>query len=344
MGFSRAQLEALPLKTLETLCQLILSEVEPVTPLDFWLCAVIAMEELAQYNASTLISEDLALLEAHPTPGVHGELFRPVRDKDRLVQVLASQGYRTDWFDLLPEEDPYRLYWLCRRTTVIFPWQMLLKSVPKAYPYLSRLKAIETYLIDMPDLSASMLLQFQVYPVKALILLEGATEALLIPAMAQALGYNLQAEGIEAVAVGGKNQMLENYVYYAERLNGPICIVLDKDAEPLLPDLSYYRRPQDRIFVLQEGEFEDLYAMDWIVQTVNEHYQPDQEMTENHFAQATGGRVETLQILWQELGLGEFNKVAFAEKLAETLTHERLMSPAMKRLITDIIETKRDAR
>src|SRR5262249_48596616 len=144
--------------------------------------------------------------------------------------------------------------------------------------------------------------------------------------------------GVEVLAVGGKNQMLETYVYYGERLKGPICIVMDKDAENLVPDLNYYRRTNDKIFILEEGEFEDLYDNDWIVKTIQAHYQPTQPVTDKHRAHLESGhRVKVLQDLWYELGLGEFDKVTFAEHLAETLTTEQLLSESMKQLVKDIL-------
>jgi hypothetical protein len=366
---SKYQLSLLPMITIETLAKWVfsislgVSYNAPVTGEDVCLTAICAIEDWLQHDSAALVSEDLAQLEAHPLGSMHADYFRLSPDWQKLSRFLEGQGY-IPIISGIDGLDSYFLYWFCRKTSVILPWAKLLgkltKSTGTQYPFLSRLKhireAVKKNTPNFPKTPAacvghvaeiiSWVRGFSVYskqcrvvrPVNVLVLLEGATETLLIPAIARAMGYNLYEDGIDVLGVGGKNQMLETYVYYAERLKGPICVVMDKDAEDLVPDLNYYRRPNDKVFILEQGEFEDLYDNGWVVHTIQAHYQPTQPITEKHWAHLdSGSRVKVLQDLWHELGLGEFDKVTFAEHLAETLTNEKLLSEAMKNLVGDIL-------
>jgi hypothetical protein len=177
-------------------------------------------------------------------------------------------------------------------------------------------------------------------PIQELVLAEGSTEELLIPAVARALKYDLNREGILVLSVGGKNQMLQQYVAYAEQLAVPISIVLDKDAQNMLPDLAFYQRPGDEIFILEEGEFEDIYSWDLVVKTVNQCYHTTRTLTVSELKQRDGeSRVKVLQRLWPELGLGLFDKVEFAQRLTQTVTQANV-SPSMRKLVERIIQAK----
>jgi hypothetical protein len=381
--FSKTMLQTLPLKTVELLAQLVFqTSAEPFVTegasdpaaVDFVLSLMMAIEEAEQYDLLALVSEDLAVMEAHQQGGLHGFYFKPNRNTEHLAHVLQAQGYRNDFMAFAPDVlEPYLAYWLCRRLTVIFPWTALLQGYSDehavVFPYLYRLGKVQAFMsqeldttldITQPEVIIQQLVpQIDVWireefprfsqeariptPIQELVLAEGSTEELLIPAISKALGYNLDYEGIMIQSVGGKNQMLQQYVQYAEQLTVPICIVLDKDAQSLLPDLSYYQRPQDNIFILEEGEFEDIYALELIVKTVNEYYQPNHPLTLNSLRKMEGSsRVKVLQTLWQDLGLGIFDKVEFAQHLVQTINHKKLLSPPMKRLVERIIEAKQN--
>ncbi len=378
---SKTQIQTLPLKTVEELSRLILQTatehvgITDTDGVDLVLSLLNALEETAQYDLQALVSEDLALLETHQMRGIHGYFFKPGHNLESLQELLGSQGYRVDLVQAAPKAmDPNLIYWLSRKLTVIFPWSAVLDrfDLEKAhiFPQLYRLSLIRRYILEHLDrrepLDAEAILtqvipmvqtwMTEVFPrfsqeahfarpIQELVLAEGSTEELLIPAIAKAMGQDLHYEGILVVSVGGKNQMLQQYVDYAEHLSVPISIVMDRDAQSLLPDLAHYQRDEDHIFILEEGEFEDIYALPLIVKTINEHYRPVQTVTLEQLRRRDGAsRVKMLQSLWQELGMGWFDKVEFAQNMVHTLTHEALVSPPMKHLIQRIIETKRHGR
>ena len=346
---------------------------------DAWLSLIISAEELLQYDLTALVSEDLALLESHAQGNLHDAFFKPGQRLERVSHLLESQGYRTDLLLADAPETMDLVYWLSRRLTNPLPWTRILACLSSAsqdtanrtediFPYLARLARIDAFLKTQPTLYAAQrwdgtfLLhealpqcmswirsEFRAFsaeshvprPVEELVLAEGSTEELLLPAVAKVLGVNPNYEGILIQSVGGKNQMLQQYVTYLERLAVPITIVMDRDALPLQPDLDYYRRSQDRLFILEEGEMEDLYDRELIVKTVNEHYAPSRPLTLALLQEWKGrSQVKTLQTVWQELGLGLFDKIEFAQALVETMNHEKWISPPMKQLVSDILAAK----
>lgn len=347
---------------------------------DWILTLINSMEESCQYNLSALVSEDLALLESHQKGGLHGYFFKPSRNREQLAQLLQSQGY---WDGLMQVSitdteplEPHFAYWLCRRLTLPLPWSAILelfkRERPERFPYLHRLSGIKSYLSEVLDLSLpeqpteelvnELLPRIRDWigevfpefsqranvprPIQAIVLVEGSTEELLIPASARALGYNLDREGIFIQPVGGKNQMLQQYINYIEHLAVPISIVLDRDAHSMRPDLAYYQRPQDQILILEEGELEDIYALDPIVKTINKYYQPHPLLTLAGFRKMEGseGRVKTLQALWHDLGLGLFDKIEFAQYLAQSLRSGKQVSSPMKYLIQKLVEAKQHVK
>ncbi len=381
---SRNQLAMLPIKTIELLAQMVAEvSIQQLHPqrlphqqaMDCLLTMIIAVEESRQFAMESLVSEDLALLEAHQQGSLHGYFFKPSKDWELLAHVLQTQGFQTGLAGHDPQSvDLHLAYWLCRRLTVCFPWSGILNLFPVEYaetfPYLFRLYRIYQNLLekekalDDGSVAPARLLEnwlgrieewekneFPIFsqqahipaPVSVMVLAEGSTEELLLPALAQALDTDLDREGILIQPVGGKNQMLQQYVNYSEYLSVPIIVLMDKDAAPLLPDLNYYRREQDQIFILEEGEFEDIYALELIVKTVNEQYMPGKPLTLKMLKDAEAendSRVKTLQYLWAELGLGLFDKVNFAQAMARTIREEKRLSPPMEQLMRTIIAAK----
>lgn len=94
--------------------------------------------------------------------------------------------------------------------------------------------------------------------IRKLILVEGATEEILLPKFAQLSGYDFEKEGAFLIASGGKNQVVKDYLFHRENLNLKIAVILDADAKEQIDGIGGVLRKQDRVLLLQEGEFEDL--------------------------------------------------------------------------------------
>ena len=201
-------------------------------------------------------------------------------------------------------------------------------------------------------------------PIQRLVLVEGSTEEVILPAMASVLGLDAEYNGIHIEAVGGKNQMLSTYVHHAEQRACPITVILDADARALIEDLAHYQRPRDQLICLEQGELEDLYPPSLIAATLNAHYDPHplleesdiltfaQDVASMQLAQRLAKAKEdamsgygpqtnnsaVLKILFNHYGWRTFDKVRFAQQLAQTLSAdfsrpEQLARPDFKPLV-----------
>lgn len=166
------------------------------------------------------------------------------------------------------------------------------------------------------------------YPVRLVIFVEGATEELLLPLFAQKIGLDFAKSGVYIIPAGGKNQVAKLYKEYCDRLNIPVLILFDADAREIAFDLNKELYPKDRIFILKEGEFEDIISKPLIVKAINEFY----HLT-THISQADiegeSPMTYKLHLLWKEKGLGEFDKIKFAKLISENINDRNDISPTM---------------
>jgi hypothetical protein len=157
-----------------------------------------------------------------------------------------------------------------------------------------------------------------------ILLVEGATEAILLPRFAALLGFNFARAGAMVVAAGGANQVAKRYLYLKEVLKLPIFVVLDRDAEAQNEILQGSVRTDDHIHLLADGEFEDVLTNEAFLPLLNQYIQsvtlsdtiaiPDEEFT------TVSTRKRTLERLWRVHDMGKFDKVGFAKFVAGELT------------------------
>ena len=345
------------------------------TSIDAWLTVLMALEDLETYQADTLLHADLSLLATYHQGGLHGERFRASgHTSEKLQHLLQAEGYNTHYFTLSNVDNVALLYWLSRRLQFVWPWQSILALLPpqthasrwlslyryqqianilSAHPFFSTNQCSPTTVtqglehfktLQVTELNAIGQMLGVSSPLRVLVLVEGNTEVLVLPAIAKTLGIDLTAEGIEVIPVGGKSQMLNAFLNFTEILKVPIVVVLDQDASALKPDLDYYCRPHDRI-VLLSGEIEDTYSQELIEKTIHQFYLSETIPIQLEQAEApsTSNTVGTLEKFWQQHGLGRFHKITFATQLSKVLQAEQMVSPAMKVVIEQIFEA-REAR
>jgi hypothetical protein len=312
---------------------------------------------------------------------MHSYYYRDSLSRANMITFLAGHGYRTDFLEIADPEksdteaDLQLAYFACRQLSHSLPWAELLARLSRAdlekFPRLAWLQAVQALLqkqpwirtplngqtlpamaaqlkhllhsADMAELSAQANLP---RPVRELVIVEGETEKLLLPLFAQAMGLDFNRLGIEILPAGGKNHVLSLYKTHAQTLKAPICVILDSDAAEIAQELQGFRREQDCIFQIEEGEFEDLYDLGLTLKTINRHYQPFPEVTPTRYqeiadAQNARGRVQALKALWQAYNLGSFDKIEFAGKYADTFTppHKNKVYPQPPEAIRRLIDT-----
>ncbi|WP_373531869.1 TOPRIM nucleotidyl transferase/hydrolase domain-containing protein [Vampirovibrio sp.] len=383
-GLSKKALETLPLHSLETIYVNLWRAWfgDDITLADEWLSLFLLAEDLDGFQLSAMVEQDVEQLGLRDQGAMHSYYYRGALSKEQMATFLTGHGYRTDYLGATQKLEIS--YLLCRRLTRPLPWSALLNKLEpadlKRYPRLAYLKALyealgqKKWIVQpiTPDTAFAQLNQLSQWlnhkdfsrmgaayhlprPVKALVIVEGETEKLLLPMFAQAMQLDFNLLGIHLLPAGGKNHVLSIYRQQAQTLNCPIFIVLDQDAGAIAQEIRTNFRQGDYIFTIQEGEFEDLYDMALVLKTINLHYQPYPEVTAYSFLKLTEeskakGRVQALKVLWQSYNLGSFDKIDFAIKYTETfqqsqLSKEVLAPPkAIRRLIETILTVRHSSK
>lgn len=178
------------------------------------------------------------------------------------------------------------------------------------------------------------------YPIKEVILVEGITEEILLPAFAKFLGYDFYAKGVQVIAAGGKNQVVKMYYKLQEELKIPIFVLLDKDAEENINQIKPKLRDTDRIHLVSCGEFEDLLPKSLIVKTVNVHFKNFVNIAEDDLLKDMQ-TAKVLEELFKTKGLHEFKKAEFAKLVRENITDISDVSAEIKAIIREISLTNK---
>ncbi|MDH4379501.1 MAG: ATP-dependent endonuclease [Vampirovibrionales bacterium] len=229
-------------------------------------------------------------------------------------------------------------------------YQALLKSPPASWQRLSwpqRVEYLQTLINPAVDLPATysetietlpMLKATRCRPIRCVLLVEGTSEVVLLPAVAHALGCPLAHHKIQLVAVGGKSLMLKAYHQLAGFISPPIIAVLDADGateQRHLAEAMGNSNTRDSALILPEGTLEDALSDALIAETLNQYYDPPEPLTTADMAaRRCAGKhgnqtITALETLFNDWELAsprkgshkgkQFNKVDFAYHVAQTL-------------------------
>lgn len=207
-----------------------------------------------------------------------------------------------------------------------------LKLIPEDCPInLKWLKSLSTD-ANLDEMRKQHLLKF---PIRKIILVEGITEEILLPAFSKFLGYDFYAEGIQIIAAGGKNQVVKMYYELSEDVKVPIFILLDKDAEENINQIRPKLRSIDKIHLVSCGEFEDLLSKSLIVKTVNTHFENFMAISEADLSEALP-TAKILEEIFKTKGLHEFKKAEFAKLVRENISENTDISAEIYQIIAEI--------
>ncbi|MBE7707880.1 MAG: ATP-dependent endonuclease [Cyanobacteria bacterium SIG27] len=154
------------------------------------------------------------------------------------------------------------------------------------------------------------------YPIEKIILCEGQTEHTLLETIFKKLNYDINQNGVLILPAGGKNQVARKYYSMLEYVKLPFFILLDKDAMPIKDLIEPKLRPVDTIYLIKNGEIEDIIPQNILQKTINivhknelncmfDDFDPDKSMVYN------------LENIYKKYGFGEFKKAKFAHELKE---------------------------
>lgn len=155
------------------------------------------------------------------------------------------------------------------------------------------------------------------------LLVEGPTEALLLPHLATLLAVDLDALAVFVLPAGGANQVLRRFLDLRDLTVLPIVSVLDGDATSQASVLADSLRDCDMLHVLQAGEIEDVFDDRVLVRVVNKYLGTVRlaQQIDIRDLDKRARRTAILDRLWRERGLGSFDKIGFARTIVENV-HE----------------------
>ena len=173
------------------------------------------------------------------------------------------------------------------------------------------------------------------YPIQKVLLVEGITEEILLPAFSKYLGFDFYKQGIQIIPAGGKNQVVKLYYKMSEELKLPIFLLLDKDAEQNISQIKPKLRNCDRIHLVSCGEFEDLLPLSLIIKTVNNELNNFASITENDFDMSISN-AKNLENIFKQKGLHEFKKADFAKLVRESIYEDSDISSEIASIIMEL--------
>lgn len=173
------------------------------------------------------------------------------------------------------------------------------------------------------------------YPIQKVLLVEGITEELLLPAFSKYLGLDFYKEGIQIIPAGGKNQVVKMYYKLIEELKIPIFVLLDKDAEENISQIQPKLRRIDKIHLVSCGEFEDLLPKSLIIKTVNNELNNFASIGEEDFDSSIS-TAKNLENIFKTKGLHEFKKAEFAKLVRDNIDDDFDISNEISLIIKEI--------
>lgn len=241
-----------------------------------------------------------------------------VNDEDTQKLLNNSINY-IKAVELLSEDLPVNLKWL--------------KSIITEVQFNDNTQVLDSY----HKLRETELLKF---PIEKVILVEGITEEILLPAFSKFLGYDFYALGVQIIAAGGKNQVVKKYYELSQELKLPIFVLLDKDAEDNINQIKPKLRNIDRIHLVSCGEFEDLLPKSLVIKTVNEHFKNFLKINDTDLV-SNLPTAKVLEELFKTKGLHEFKKAEFAKLVRDKISENDDISAEIRLILREIFYTNK---
>jgi len=150
-----------------------------------------------------------------------------------------------------------------------------------------------------------------------LLLVEGQTEAIVLPHFARLSGLSFSQLGVEVIASGGAKQVARRYLTIKDTVRLPIVCVLDGDAEHSAELIEDALRDCDQLVSLAVVELEDSYSYEQLLYLLEEHLARfGQTLSQCEFAlPESGRRKDALNKIYRDRGLGDFDKIGFANEV-----------------------------
>lgn len=179
---------------------------------------------------------------------------------------------------------------------------------------------------------------------KIIVLAEGQTEALMMPTFAKLMNTSFDELAIQVEACGGAKQVVKRYLNLKELTTLPIVCILDADVNEFAEIIQDSLRSDDRMVTVTQGEIEDTFTTPVFHRLINLYLKENgclEPIPYIELLNGDGDRNDTLDRLFRIRGLGNFDKIGFAEIVAGNLKKSDVPEDG-KRIIGAIVETYND--
>lgn len=170
------------------------------------------------------------------------------------------------------------------------------------------------------------------FPVEKIIIAEGITEEILLPKFAKICRLNFDEAGIILISAGGKNQVVKLFYQLADTLKLPIYVLLDNDAKENFKEIAHKLRKNDKVHIIESGEFEDILPLNLVKRTLNRHLRNLSSVSIDDL-RTDLPMTKTLDEIFKSKGL-EFKKAEFASLIAENISDEKDISIEIRDIIS----------
>lgn len=173
------------------------------------------------------------------------------------------------------------------------------------------------------------------FPLEKIIIAEGITEEILLPKFAKICGLDFDKAGITLISAGGKNQVVKLFYQFADTLKLPIFVLLDNDAKENFEEITHKLRPNDKVHIIESGEFEDILPLNLIKRTLNRHLRNLSSISLDDLRKDLP-MTKILDEIFKNRGM-EFKKAEFASLIAENISDGKDISKEIKAIILEIV-------
>ena len=273
---------------------------------------------------------DILSLSPHTIKELTEEIFN-----GSLVDMpndLSINRILTEYENSIFINDEYTKILLENKLNYISALRVLSNNIPINLKWLKSLAEVNL------DLKQNRELHCFKYPIEKVILVEGLTEEILLPAFSKFLGYDFYQKGIQVIGAGGKNQVVKMYYKLINELKIPIFLLLDKDAEENIRQITPKLRNIDRIHLVSCGEFEDLLPKSLIIKTLNSHFVNFTTVTNSDLVDGLP-EVKNLENIFKTKGMHEFKKADFAKLVRDNISEKTDVSAEIAEIIKEISES-----
>lgn len=156
---------------------------------------------------------------------------------------------------------------------------------------------------------------------RLILLVEGNSEFNFLPGAAEKLGFRLDDLGVSLISSGGAKQVVKRFLLLRELVSLPVVALLDEDAVDEIAIIEESLRDIDHLKVVEGGELEDCFSYEFLLYALNEQLQLHGQVLSQmpFFMPREGPRKAYLARLFRERGLGDFDKLEFAQVARRSL-------------------------